>query len=260
MPINDARSLEQLLGEVTPYRRALSLASLYNVAKTPPADDDLLVYDEATGLWTARSLVLADLPAIGLDDLSDVVITTPATNAVLQYDGANWIDATVSLVPTGAVTSFAGSSAPTGWMLCDGSSQLRAGALAALFAVIGTTYGSADGTHFNLPDLRGRVPVGLDNMGGSDANRLDVANTLGGSGGEQFHGLTQAEMPEHTHNMAGSSTDNTNTTRGGSPMMNNSSTDTTHAPGAGNITTTTGNNNTHNNMQPYLLLNHIIKT
>lgn len=63
--------------------------------------------------------------------------------------------------PTGAVIGFAGSSAPSGWLLCDGSAVSRT-TYADLFTAIGTSYGVGDGsTTFNLPDLRGRVPVGV---------------------------------------------------------------------------------------------------
>lgn len=55
-----------------------------------------------------------------------------------------------------------GGSAPPGFVYCDGASYLRAGAMAALFAVIGTIYGAADGTHFNVPDYRGRFVLGTD--------------------------------------------------------------------------------------------------
>ena len=71
-----------------------------------------------------------------------------------------------ALTPTGAVLAYAGATIPAGFLLCDGRAVSRT-TYAALFGVIGTTYGSGDGTTtFNLPDLRGRVPVGVD----SDTN------------------------------------------------------------------------------------------
>jgi microcystin-dependent protein len=88
---------------------------------------------------------------------------------------------------TGEGTDFAGTTAPAGTLLCFGQSLVRAD-FAGLFAALGTTYGSADGTHFNLPDVRDRVVAGKGNMGGSAASRLSTAsltaaNTLGATGG-----------------------------------------------------------------------------
>lgn len=106
---------------------------------------------------------------------------------------------------SGAVLPFAGANAPTGWLMCDGSAVSRT-TFAELFASIGTTYGTGDGsTTFNLPDLRGRVAAGKDNMGGTPANRLTAAGagitgtSLGATGGNQTHTLTTAQMPAHNH-------------------------------------------------------------
>lgn len=99
--------------------------------------------------------------------------------------------------PSGVVAAFAGSAAPSGWLLCYGQAVSRT-TYAALFAAIGTTYGAGDGsTTFNLPDLRGRSAFGLDNMGGTDAGRQTAANTLGGTGGAET--MTSTMMPAHTH-------------------------------------------------------------
>lgn len=69
-------------------------------------------------------------------------------------------------LPPGALVPYAGASAPTGFLLCDGSAVSRT-TYAALYGVIGATYGAGDGsTTFNLPDLRGRVPVGIALSGG----------------------------------------------------------------------------------------------
>lgn len=94
-------------------------------------------------------------------------------------------------IPTGAIFPFTSSTVPLGWLLCDGSAVLRS-LYYQLFAVIGTTYGAGNGTTtFNLPDLRGRVIAGRDNMGGTAANRLSETffgvspNTLGNSGGTE---------------------------------------------------------------------------
>lgn len=74
----------------------------------------------------------------------------------------------------GVMMDFCGATPPDGWLICDGSAVSRA-TYARLFAVIGTTFGSGNGTTtFSLPDGRGRVIAGKDNMGGTAANRLNV--------------------------------------------------------------------------------------
>lgn len=157
-------------------------------------------------------------------------------------------EVTEDLLPPGVIAPYAATTAPTGWLLCDGSAVSRS-TYAALFSVISTTFGVGDNsTTFNVPDLRGRIPVALDNLGGSDAGRLSVANTLGGTGGAQTHTLTSAEMPAHTHTTG-------EAISGGGFIA--------FTGGAQGLTTTsgsTGGGGAHNNMQPYVLTAYIIKT
>ena len=88
--------------------------------------------------------------------------------------------------PAGVMMDYAGSSAPTGWFLCNGAS-VSTTTYAALFAVIGYTYGGSGGS-FNLPDLRDRTAIGagssyaLGNTGGSSSTTLSISN-----------------MPSHNH-------------------------------------------------------------
>src|SRR5690606_13639822 len=112
---------------------------------------------------------------------------------VLLSPAITEIPTTVSgfLVPTGAVVPFAGSTAPSGWLLCDGSAVSRT-TYSDLFSAISTTYGAGDeSTTFNVPDLRGRVVAGKDDMGGTSANRLTDqsggldGDTLGDTGGAE---------------------------------------------------------------------------
>lgn len=111
--------------------------------------------------------------------------------------GANWTG--VGYMPTGAITAFAGSAAPPGYILCQGQAVSRTG-FAALFSVVGTVYGAGDGTTtFNLPDLRGRTVYGPD----AGANRITAGGggfnaVLGNAGGAQNWILTQAQIPPIT--------------------------------------------------------------
>lgn len=108
-----------------------------------------------------------------------------------------------NLLPAGLVFDYAGTTPPTGFLLCYGQAVSRT-TYAKLFAAIGTTYGAGDGsTTFNLPDYRGVVTAGLDNMGGAAANRMIApwiaGNTLGAIAGAQFHILNISQMPRHSH-------------------------------------------------------------
>jgi microcystin-dependent protein len=94
--------------------------------------------------------------------------------------------------PVGSIMIWAGSTAPTGWLLCDGTAYSTT-TYAALYAVIGTTYGSGTGT-FRVPNLKGRVPVGLD------AAQTEF-DTRGETGGEKTHTLVTAELPAHNHDV-----------------------------------------------------------
>ena len=153
----------------------------------------------------------------------------------------------------GEVVDFAGTSAPTGWLMCYGQAVSRT-TYAALFAVTSTTYGVGDGTTtFNLPDLRGRVVAGKDDMGGSSANRLTSpinGDNLGAAGGSQSHTLTTSEMPSHSHTP----------TAGGSVFGNGVTTSLSLGSGAGGLVSlsSSGSDGAHNNMQPTIILNKMI--
>jgi microcystin-dependent protein len=145
-------------------------------------------------------------------------------------------------IPVGVITQFGGSTAPTGWVLCDGTAYSRTVTYNNLFTAIGTTYGVGDNsTTFNVPNLKGRVPVGLD----STQTEFDA---LAETGGAKTHTLITAEIPSHSHSSlqlgnAGGST--------GIPVTGTVTTDTT--------TGSTGGGGAHNNLQPYIVVNYIIK-
>ena len=198
-----------------------------------------------------------------------ITATQLATDSVITakiQDGAVTsakLDTTAisAIMPTGSVIPFAGSVLPGNsgdWLFCDGSAQNQqvGGVNTALFNVIGTTYGGS-ATTFLLPDLRGRVVAGKDDMGGISQNRLTTAKSgingdnLGATGGLEDHTLTIAEMPAHTHDSGFSV--NSDSTSGGDSVY--------RPPGGSGVNTgSTGNGNAHNNVQPTIILNYIIKT
>lgn len=187
--------------------------------------------------------------------------------------------AITALMPAGLILPYAGSSAPTGYLVCDGSAQSRT-TYATLFGIVGTTYGTGDGsTTFNVPDLRGRVIAGQDDMGGSSANRLTGltggvdGDVLGGTGGDEKHALTEAQMPKHYHQMRGpnavTAPQNDGGTTGhgiyggGTPddaAQEYGTYSTGGSASSGSQSTGTSNGNDHNNVQPTIILNYIIKT
>lgn len=145
-------------------------------------------------------------------------------------------------LPVGTIIPYAGATIPSNYMKCEGQELSRI-EYDILFSAIGTTYGAGDGTTtFNLPNLKGRVITGID----SNDTDFDV---LGETGGEKTHTLTLEEMPKHSHQFSFDQTPGSNTAAvqvGGSSAWSRD-------------TTTRGNDQPHNIMQPYIVLNYIIK-
>jgi microcystin-dependent protein len=113
------------------------------------------------------------------------------------------------IFPSGVMLPFAGLEAnvPQGWLLCYGQA-INISDYPTLYAAIGTNWNTVwgasapAGTQFRVPDMRGSAPVGKDNMGGSSAGRLVNAmdgTIMGNTGGFDYHYLTVAEMPSHSH-------------------------------------------------------------
>ena len=148
--------------------------------------------------------------------------------------------------PTGTILIWSTNTAPTGYLICDGSAVSRS-TYATLYGVVGTTYGTGNGsTTFNLPNLKSKVAVGRDSS-------QTEFNVLGETGGEKTHTLTIAEMPAHTHDIA-SQTD-TGPDGGTGSLASEDATNLTIEDGA----LSRGGNGSHNNLQPYIVLNYIIK-
>ena len=194
----------------------------------------------------------------------------------------------------GSIYMYAGSTPPNGFLLCDGSAVSRT-VYADLFAEIGTIYGSGDGaTTFNVPDLSGRVIVGVS-----------ATHVLGDVGGEENHVLIADELPVHEHTIPSHGHSHTitattpkfthsitqpaftynapngHTNSKGSSSGTRAGTSTANASRSANLaisnhaaaactktgsvtdcaafdTSSTGSDNGHSNMQPFVTINHII--
>lgn len=274
-----AINVGQVDQNATKYVTDTGAANAYVAAPSPAwvsyiGGSDLFVKIGAGNTSTGAATI--NVNALGVKNILNQDGATPEANALLTgqtyhliYDGTSFLiigkngtaptqavtDNSTKIattgfvylqVPAGAIMDFAGTATPTGWILCDGSSLLRAGTYAALFTAIGTTWGSVDGTHFTVPDLRGRATI--DDGTGSGL----TARTVGQTGGEETHLLSTAEMPAHTHGIqskgnVGGATTAQGTNGGGGPVSLDA------------IATSTGGGGTHNVMMPFAVVRKIIK-
>ena len=209
----------------------------------------------------ARAAILA-----AVQQVNDLAAMLGVPLGAASLDAGGKLQSTqlpAGLIPAGVMVPYAGTAAPTGWLLAYGQAVSRA-TYADLFAAIGTTHGAGDGTTtFNLPDMRGRVVAGKDDMGGTAASRLTTGGsgvngaTLGATGGAETHTLTSAQIPAHNHPI--SNPWNTTTPGGAATftaLANVSSTGSSTTVNTGN---NTGGGGAHNNTQPTLVGNYIIK-
>ena len=212
-----------------------------------------------------------------------------AGQALLKTSNTSYNIQWSSPVPVGGVYQFGGSTAPTGYLLCEGQS-VSTTTFANLFAVIGYTYGGS-GANFTIPNLKGRIPVGIDTA-------QTEFNVLGEVGGAKTHTLTEAQMPvhshttpSHSHTFSGTVTDGGSHSHGINDSYNQgvgvsgadaiftgratqtgwgdsrymyAEGDHAHSysgttSGSAPTTNATGGGAAHNNLQPYIALNYIIK-
>ena len=149
------------------------------------------------------------------------------------------------VVPAGVISMYGATTPPKGWLVCNGQAVSRT-TYSALFAAIGTTYGSGNGsTTFNLPNLKGRVPVG------HDTGQTEFS-AIGKKGGSKTHSLSTSEIPSHRHTISGIS----NGSGVGSEAIVGA-----YNPGSFHTHKTdyAGGGSAHNNMQPYVTLQFIVK-
>lgn len=249
-----------------------AVAGTPNAVPSAPNDSAVTSSVGATNPWVelARVAVSASDTDIITANITDTrTFVSLSTGVLAPHIGA----------PTGTIYDFAGTTAPTGHLMCYGQAISRTD-YASLFSVIGTTYGVGDGsTTFNLPDCRGRVTAGKDNMGGTSADNLTLADAtngidgdvLGAKGGKERHQLTTFELASHAHGVydPGHVHGMYNTYNTGGPLnranLANSNLVSFSNPNTGGSGTgigiyAEGGNGPHNNVQPTIIFNKIIKT
>jgi|TARA_Y100000289_G_C3926475_1_gene153722 microcystin-dependent protein len=241
--------------------------------------------------------------AIKLQAPATVTTTTTLTlpdgdgsaDQYIKTDGSgtlSWVSPSSFSLPAGLVFPYAGATAPTGYLLCYGQTLGNASSGAteandnyqALFDVIKVAYGNSgsevfgNGDTVTLPDLRGRVIAGQDDMGSASANRLTNqtggldGDTLGATGGAETHTLSVSQLASHGHTLSGGiktvtsggssfSTGlekrNFTNNQGDSPAGSFNSSDTTMDDFS---VANSGSGAAHNNVQPTIILNYIIST
>lgn len=237
---------------------------------TLTAPSQTFASDTDTGRYRKTTNTMADVCA----GAEVVEISTTGIDVTGTMNADTVTQGGVAILPSGVIAPYAGSSAPTGWLLCDGSAVSRT-TYAALFSIISTTYGTGNGsTTFNLPDLTGRIVAGKE----ASATRLTSGGsgvdggTLGATGGSQTHTLTAAQSaaltytssvtdPGHTHTIH-TYTESASSGGGSNfPATPNASGSTSSATTGITVSTTSNaGGGAHNNVQPTIVLNYIIKT
>lgn len=209
--------------------------------------DNALIYMTGTlaGLPAASS-VPAGVSYYATD--SGIVLFAVGTGSA----ASQWIQAAFN---PGDLKTSAITSAPPGWLTCDGSAVSRS-TYSFLYAAIGVAYGAGDGaTTFNVPDLRGRVPVGAGTGSGL------TARSVGQAGGEETHLLSISEMPSHGHQLNGGAATNWSGSDFNTSYVASGTAGAYNLPGTTQITDTqnTGGGGSHNNMQPFTVMSWFIK-
>ena len=208
---------------------AAKLASPTQFSLTGDISSNIVSFDgqssssQAIFTTTVSNAIISNKTSVSDTTLSDEFLMHRPGVGLLKTNKQTLLNH-VATMPVGCVMPFAGVIVPTGYLLCDGS-ELRISTYSVLFGVIGYTYKAAvllQGLNtFAIPDLRGRFPLGRDNMsngltvpykdgsgtqvsaGGGAANRVSdvTADILGTGSGAQQVTLTSSNLPDHNHSL-----------------------------------------------------------
>jgi microcystin-dependent protein len=221
-------------------------------------------------------------PSVNIES-GTLVQGTPYVVTYNNSDGAFYIQSLAGnpyLIPLGGLLPYVGTTAPNSAFALPYGQAISRTTYATLFSLVSTTFGTGDGsTTFNLPDLRGTMIAGIDNMGGSAANRITnagsgiVGTTLGATGGAQNVTLAQSALPNisptititdpgHTHPIGGTSNSGSSTGALVSSNVNTATSSSSHTTGItassssinGNVAQTTVNV-----MPPTMMLYYILR-
>lgn len=255
---------------------AFTVEQANRLANLQTTKGDLLVHDGSTtqrlGVGSNSTVLVADSAQGSGVKWAQLEAGSIGSAAIAEVAAAVELLLSPSGIPAGIVTQYAGATAPTGWLFCDGSS-VSATTYESLFNAIGYQFGGA-GSVFNLPNLKGRVPVGRDAAVGSWDN-------LGETGGAPNAQLILANLPSHSHTFSSVSTtqagSHTHTFRRGTlndtvveggytaivadPADGSDTTDPagTHQHNISGTTDLTGTGTAFSILQPYIVVNYIIK-
>jgi microcystin-dependent protein len=257
----------------------LTSASTLRIAGDVSAAD--IIFDGQTGgsvktfQTSISNQLIAGKPNVAQSQADDefLVNRTSGDTGLKKISRVNLLSA-VPRTPIGLLAPYAGLTAPSGWLLCDGSEVDRA-QYSALYDIIGDTYKASPTVgKFGLPDLRGRVPMGADNMGGTSADTVTAnsADVVGAKDGSEDVTIQVENLPEHQHDLRGDSGDQYYAIRDVSGTPNDNEAIIYDAPtgtGAGQAYPNSGGvltqgiqtlGNAINIMNPTITINYIIYT
>jgi len=260
------------------------LASATTFGVSGDVENTSFEFDGQTGGTTktfdirvANSFISNKDPIYDVDNADEILVNKIAgESGVYRVTKRNFLKS-IPLIPAGVIIPFGGADAPEGWLLCDGS-EVQKSSFTVLWETIGHNFKdpallSDQGVNtFALPDMRGRFPMGLDNLGGVSANRVTdiAADAIGGNAGTETKNIDVNNLPEHEHDLEGESGTQYYGIRTGSgePVDDNAITlpiepglgGTQGLASSGGIKTTSDLGDPLDVMNPYLTVNYIIYT